>query len=678
MTARISISIGVALALAACTTGEAPLGEPDGGLQTASLVLEPAEVELTSVEGAMPTASFRAYARTLDGEMVEVTPESWRLTHDRIGAVDTSGTFTANGRAGGMVEVVARAPGAIAAIEGRATIRVHIEREAPLDPSVPPSVRDRFDLPEVEDPFESVLLEYPLDGARMPNNVAPPVVQWDPLPRGGADDAYRIVLSSPYATVRAYAYDSGRGFTSSWASDRETWRILADSARGEELALRVDRVASGGTTVFRGQPVRVWLSEDGLYGTVYYWQVRPDPQSSDVFRLDAATGARASVFGTESGACVGCHSLSHDGRRLASTLDSRAATWATTIVDTASSSAPPPDLLGPFEPSYHFLAFRPDGARILASRAEGTEASGVSRLVMLDGATGLPAAASGIPEGEAGYPAWSPDAEWVAWMQGGGDGPRGTRAPTSIVVAPVEGDDALGAPRAVHEGASLSESFEGGSTDSRPTWSPDSRFLAFAHGTSSVSATEFGSEPPRAALYVVSRDGGDPIRLERGMGVEGQIDAFWPVFSPFVTEEADGTRLYWLAFYSRQDYGNAYAGTRGTGRRQLWVTAIDPTLVERGEDPSSPPYWLPGQDTRADDIAALWAPTGCRGQGESCSTSSECCSGECAAADPSMPDVLTCRPPSVCRRGGESCETAADCCSGLECNLGVCGYVPPI
>src|SRR5690606_22875059 len=143
---------------------------------------------------------------------------------------------------------------------------------------------------------------------------------------------------------------------------------------------------------------------------------------------------------------------------------------------------------------------------------------------------------------------------------------------------------------------------------SRPTFSPDSRFLAFAHGTRSIS-TDDGFDVPRASLYLVPREGGEALRLARGMGREGPIDAFWPVFSPFVTVEPDGTRLYWLAFYSRQHYGNAKAGTRGTQRRQLWVMAIDPARAEAGEDPSHPPYWLPGQDARVDNIAAIWAPT---------------------------------------------------------------------
>lgn len=646
--------------LLGCTTGTIP--DDAGNEALAMLEIAPMEVELESADGSRPSQTFTAIGRTANGDEMEVSA-TFSLSHDRIGSMEGA-TFTASGRTGGEVEVIARAESPLGPIEARATVRVTIAITVP--PTIPPSIVDRLRGAETIDaPFESVALLYPLEGARMPNNVAAPEVQWSP--RGGGGDAYRIELESEHALVRAYAYDDGRTFRSSYAIPSSAWRAIADSARGDAIEVRVDRLPSGGTSLARGEPVTIHLSEDGIFGTLYYWQVRVDPQASDVLRLDAASGERTSVFGEDRGGCVGCHALSHDGRTLAATMDGRATSWVTSIVDAASD--PPEDLVAPIEPAYHFLAFSPDGERILASQVSGETTS----LVLLDG-NAAPIASSGLPAGDAGYPAWSPDGAWIAWMDGGSDGPRGTSSATRIAVAEVSGDSFDAS--ILHDGASLEDSPEGGSTDSRPTWSPDSRFVAFAHGTRSVSAIDLASEAPRAGLYVIAREGGGAIRLDRGMGRQGPVDAFWPVFSPFATEDADGVR-YWLAFYSRMDYGNARAGTAGTGRRQLWVMAIDPARIEAGEDPSDPPYWLPGQDVLADDIAATWAPAACRARDESCSSSSECCSGECAAADPARPDVLTCRPPASCRRYGDSCGEASDCCSGLECNLGVCGYIPP-
>jgi Tol biopolymer transport system component len=679
---------GIALLLGAstlslssgCTRGMAPIDAGDAGPTTPGLTIVPADATLLSVDGATPRVALRAIRTANDGSTEAVTPEHWSIGDERIATLTIEADVAwlgATALAGGAVEVLARYTDPdLGVLTASAVVRVRVERTMPPDPSIPASVIDRFHtLPEGNDPFEAAAIAYPLDGARMPGNVVAPEVQW--FPREGSGDGYRVVLEGEFVSVTAYAYDDGRRFRASSQVEPAAWRIIADSTRSAELTIRVDRLTPSATAIAMGEPVTVWLSEDGLFGTVYYWQVRTDPQASDVLRLDAASGARRSVFDGESGTCVGCHSLTTDGRRLAATQNGRSFDWVTTFVDPAGSAAPPPDLIDPIEPGYHFLSFSPDGTRALASRATDGEGADGTELVLLDGMSGLPLASTGLPTTPAGYPAWSPDGDWVAWMEGGGDGPRGTTEATRIAVAPVLEDDAFGAAVVVHDGASLdTTSLEGGRTDSRPTWSPDASWIAFAHGDRSVSATEIGESAPRAALYLIAREGGEPVRLERGMGREGPVDAFWPVFSPFVTEEPDGTRLFWLAFYSRADYGNDRAGTADTDRRQLWVMAIDPERTAAGEDPSYPPYWLPGQDVLADDIAALWAPTACRTRGDRCTASSECCSGECAAADPTMPDVLTCEPPTACRRYGESCDQASDCCDGL-CTLGVCGYEVP-
>ena len=668
----------VAILAAGCTVGggdppaESPM--PDGGLAPVRLALEPSEVVLESVDGDTPSVTFRAVATMLDGEEVEIDAQGWQQSHDRLGTLSDRGTFEATGRAGGTVEVSASIPGATGRITATAQVTVLLDVTVPPDESVPAEVVEAFEhADEIDSPFDAVTIAHPFEGAHLPNNVSPPDVQWHPV--GGPGDAFRVTFSTEETAVRAYAFDHGEEFGSRLRLDRSAFRYVADSARGAEVTIQVDRLPPSRDRVIRGFPVTVYLSEDGLFGTLYYWQVREVPQASDVFRIDAATGERTSVFEPSTGTCVGCHALSQDGRKLAATRGGTAI-WDTAVVDATSDTTPPGELLEPMVPSYNLLAWSPGGDRVLGSRSTGHDRND-TRLYLLDGYTGTEVEATGLPEEIAGYPAWSPNGALVAWMQGGGDGPAGTTAATRIVVADADGGDAF-VPRVLHDGVTLEDAHEGGVTDSHPTFSPDSRYLAFAHGTSSVSSTESWGSRPRSGLYLVSVEGGDAIRLDRGVGKYGPVDAFWPVFSPFATQEPDGRTLYWLAFYSRQDYGNELAGTRGTGRRQLWVMAIDPALAAEGLDPSHPPYWLPGQDTSAEDIAALWAPTACRGRGESCSASSECCSGECAAGDPARPDELTCQAPLECRQSGESCETADDCCAGLECNLSVCGYEPPL
>jgi hypothetical protein len=74
-----------------------------------------------------------------------------------------------------------------------------------------------------------------------------------------------------------------------------------------------------------------------------------------------------------------------------------------------------------------------------------------------------------------------------------------------------------------------------------------------------------------------------------------------PNFSPF-----DSGGYFWLAFYSTRDYGNAQVGTRGSGRRQIWVTAVSNNPTP-GADPSHVAFWLPDQDPATDNMSAYWS-----------------------------------------------------------------------
>lgn len=677
---RASALAGLVVVLAGCTligcTVQSNAG-PDGGIPADAglssdlrFTIEPLSPVLESVDGSTPSVALRVMAESTGGDRFEVTPFRWELDDDRLGDIDAQGIFTATGRAGGTVTARATVSTRPTATIVETTITVRIDVTVPPGPAAPRERIDDFDrLPSVHDPFRSVTLLYPLEGAVMPNNVRPPDLQWHPL--GAAGDLFRIVLESEHVTVRAFVVHGGASFRSHYAIDSNTFRVIADSVRGGHVRIRVDRLPVGAEAVIAGQPITIELIEDGLFGTLYYWQVRTAPQASDVFRLHAASGERTSVFASTSESdCVGCHTVSHDGRHLAATRNGPGG-WFTEVVDVASQTTPPPTYLGPL-PAYHTLAWSPTGTRALASRPLAIDRND-TRLFLLDASNGAELPASGLPSVPAGQPTWSPDGKLVAWMEGGGDGPDGTDARTRIVIAEVDGDSF--APRVLHDGGDLADSPEGGLTDSHPTFSPDSRFIAFAHGTRSVSSGTSNAERSRSALYLIPVDGGEPIRLDRGMGPEGPVDAFWPVFSPFVTQDSNGRLLYWLAFYSRQAYGNEHAGTAGARRRQLWLMAIDPAIASHGLDPSHPPYWIPGQDVAADDIAAHWAPTACLPQGEECNASSECCSGHCGPVGEL--EELRCLPPQGCRQAGESCETADDCCGTSVCNLNVCGYQPP-
>jgi hypothetical protein len=295
-----------------------------------------------------------------------------------------------------------------------------------------------------------------------------------------------------------------------------------------------------------------------------------------------------------------------------------------------------------FTQAWYFAAFNPDGSRVLM-----TDPSQHSHV--LDGATGTEITT--LRDGT--HPAWSPDGRQITLVLHADDAWNPTQG--DLATISVTGDT-FGAAGSLHDGADLASAPEGGGLDAYPSYSPDSSFVAFQHGTHTlVSAAD-----AHGALYLVSSAGGAPIRLDHAsIG-----DAYYPNFTPFITSVNEIDRTYWLLHYSPRDYGNAHAGTRGTHRRQIWVSAIH---LGAGGDPSFAPYWLPGQEVGQQNASAYWAPLPCRNTGGLCQGDGQCCSGSCNAS------MGMCEPPPMCRHEGDTCNTTAECCTtGLSCVGGAC------
>ena len=282
----------------------------------------------------------------------------------------------------------------------------------------------------------------------------------------------------------------------------------------------------------------------------------------------------------------------------------------------------------------------------------------------MDATTGLEASATGLPAGGASFPFWSYDGGSVLYAG---------NAALDRFSHPISGDvyriartagtlDFTGETR-LHEGASLEGAPEGGTCDSHPVYAPDDSLIVFQHGPRTFSFIPEEPTIPAGALYAMAPDGTDLVRLDALNGGPSGSSAYWPSFAPYITDEMGGSRYYWVAFYSRRDYGNAIAGARGA--RQLWIAAIDPS---RTGDPSFAPYWLPGQDRDVNNVSAYWAPEPCRVTGTTCSSAGECCSMRCEAGTDGVP---ICQPPAVCRSVGETCGAGGDCCEG-RCEGNVC------
>jgi len=594
-------------------------GDPDA---VVGLRIEPAEIELAP-DGAPATQALTLYAVEADGDERAVEATGWLVADPSIASIDGAAVITASGRVAGATTASARLETPSGLQTANAPVHVRIARTFVVE-GAPADVAARFDVTPAIDPAATPIVLYPLDGALMPRNLRPPVVQWRPTT--GETDLFRVRVASEHVAITAYLA-AGAGFEHGWAIDEDAWDRMIDADPDGEITITIDRFQAARDRVLASGSTHMRVARGSVFGEVYFWAL----DQGRIHAIDPETATPRVVVENpppqgDGQRCMACHAVSRDGRWMFGRRFDDGAGWIVDLREDLSGD-PPPMRYEP-TPGIETAAFDPSGDYLLAASPD-------RRLFVVDARTGLETPSAGLPSAAASMPAWSAGGELVAWIAGGD--PSEPSVATSLAIARRSGDGfAFGAPTTLHEGSTLASTAEGGSVDALPSFTPDDRLVVFQHG-----AAAFTTDDPtvRGALYAVSVEGGDPWRLDRAS--EG--GAFWPSASPYVTTERDGRRVYWIAFHSRRDYGNALAGSWGTRNRQLWIAAVDAD-ASPGEDPSSVPVWLPGQDTSFDHVAAFWAPETCRDPGAGCSDDNECCSGICNE-DPETGEGVCAPPP---------------------------------
>ena len=616
-----------------------------------SVILEPAEATLVSVDGSMPTQDFEVFAVLSDGTMRAATGPTFTIDPISLGEIDVaSGLFTANGVIGGAAVVSVTVPGPAGELTATANLTVRLERTL-LGPGAPDDAPTRFTDPPVVDDARRAGLVYPIDGAVMPQNVYPADIQWLV---GVSGDLFRVTLQKPSATVTAYLLHDG-ALQNHWLVDSAAWRSIAQTDPDADATITVDRVEAATGEHLSGVPVRVRFARAALTGSVYYWDI----VRGRIVRIDDGTATATEFMPSPPQGCVGCHAVSPSGRYMAGRLGGGENTGTVYDLTEDLTSNPPPSVFPDGVLNWWFSSWSPDETRLVVSQLEGT---GPNQMAIYDPIAGTQVSVTGTLPANTTHPAWAPDGSQIAYVTNLGPGEwGGANTLGDIAVIDVTGPDEFGGTAVIQQGGDPTIIWDPpGSASSYPTWSPDSAMIAFAHGNGSRSDTHV------SALYAMNRDGSNVVRLDAA--TPGTVD-YQPRFSPF---QQGG--YYWMSFLSKRDYGNAEVGTRGAARQQIWVTAVR-TDAAPGEDPSSPPYWVAGQSVDSQNISAYWAPRPCRPDGESCSVGSECCGGDCR---PDADGELVCSPPPPerCRMADETCSTSADCCEGLTCIANVC--VPPL
>jgi hypothetical protein len=625
----------LAAVVSACSGGTSSTGTAgSGGMNDAgsdapasvSLRIDPATSNVTlDVTKPAPMLTFRAFAKVGSEAEKEVTADAEWTVGPRIASV-AAGVVSLTGN-GGKTTVSATYQG----VTADAPLTVKLVGDVFLA-GTDASTKASFDAATPDaDPANAPAIEYPEDGVVLPYNLPPIEAQWSQA----ADNAiYRVRLAAPEIYDVAY-YTTAREL----AFGNEAWAQFASTTADTASTITIEAV--GGGKLRTSAPRALTVASDGIdESAIYVWQ-----SSTGSFRvLDIIAGTDIPLPNdapqlAAGQPCSGCHRISRDGKRFAYTFNGGNFEFGSLVYD---------DQKGTFtakiapQPSYRatYAAFNPnEGTQVPAMLLTLPDnvpqnTPGTVRLDVIDPDTGtaLPSniaqqiAALDPAVGHAtSMPDWSPDGTFMVFSAYDSDKNYvrllgDDMVAASIVEMPVSYDKAtgftFGAPKVlVQVPANAAANPDVGQNNIHPTISPDGTAVAFTRvaGWFPIK-TQTSPMNLSGQIAIVRRKDNQVFELVKGSNGPGTtLSSTQPQWAP-----SQGKRYAWLGYAAERPYGHRLTAmspengqcTLVQGQqlcKHLWVTAIDLDKLANGTaDPSSAPFFIPGQTLAAQYVSPQW------------------------------------------------------------------------
>ncbi len=570
-------------------------------------------------------------------------------------------------------------------------------------------------------------LVYPPDGTLLPPNTN--VIEVHFLEGTPRNTLFEVSFENAVTDVRIYTTCTGtmvgQGMPLNggcvFELSQSEWDFIAKTNRnGDPLTVQVRGLGCDGGNVASSATRQLSFAQEDMLGTLYYWAsmraivvAGQTVNSGGIFRYDFGVRGQSpdpvltpSSKANPTGLCIGCHTISRDGRQMVFDFDDNDdddeyGDVRTDVYDIAAQKPAVPIVKNgnsTFAPGYH--TWDRTTTQFLLSDGPGNTATpkGTFTLVSPTGTV-----FGYVPPGNlrGTTPDWAPDNSSVVFAvppNANANPPNGAGywqngrdqwfAGASLYTAPWNPSTAtLGAPTLLI--ASTGDNFY------YPSYSPDGSLLVFNHATSGAN---FHNALARVQLVASGQASPTPDDLGKLNDV-GNLTNSWARWSPFV-QDYKGGKLLWLTMSSTRNYGlrivntgnqncyptesplqPAFNNTSNCNRAQLWMAAIrlDPGAVQQGQDVSWPAFWLPFQDLGTNNHLAQWAQ--------------EAFTGACAMPDagPSHDaggsDASACAPGLCCNNGGcapcptppvsgPTCAATSNCSPGQCCVAGSCAACP--
>lgn len=538
-----------------CEERTAGTGLPSGDVQ--SIRVEPAEVVLRPRTGTAEAVTFTAYATFPGGEEVPIDLVSWSSSNLSAGDIDSNGAFTSVDTNGGVTEITATHLG----ITGNASLSVVYTQDV-LEDELSSTVADAF---RGASPTtgERPALVYPPDGVRVPRNLNGLAFLWD-TPNAGT--VQRLAFESDITDISVY-----RTGTDRWFATSDLWSRIAASNRNGKVRVYVEGGQWDGSTlsnVVRGPEIELTVNRLDARGSVLYWSTT----SMGVRRIPLGATESTSFYGTEDvqGGCVGCHAINNATDRMVVTYDGVNGMFE--ILD-CETGEPEVQVGRNEQRRVTFTTVSPDGEYLLAAQggdlhlyrmSDGQHVQTFDYLLDMT------------------QPDFSPTGDRIAAVRMAWGNTSDFRFDGGEIVSIPFSDGVLGDPVLIVPTDNTYNFYY-------PAWSPDGEWLAYNRTIGAAYAS------PAAEIFLTDKDGTQHIRLDTANG-EGELQNSYTRWGPLPDDD-----VLWLAYSSKRSYPADFGSNP-----QIWVTAIDTEKAAAGEDPSSAPFWLPGQDPGADNHLPQW------------------------------------------------------------------------
>jgi len=457
-------------------------------------------------------------------------------------------------------------------------------------------------------------IEYPIDQAVAPLNIPPIEVQYTKA----NNDLFHINLASAHAAIDVYTTDPQQTLSPA------DWIALANTAVSDHLVITVEGLTQAVPTMkYASVPATFNLSHDTIDTSAIYWWA--SSQGNLITQDFGQTSAPTVVKGE----CTACHSLSRAGSRIGYCrcvadashpngncgleyvgflkYDGVAKTWNEQV--NANNKA----INGTY------TTFAPTGYPFVddtQSVALVTSITGTLNLYDPDTGLVVPSnvnTAAPAANHSALMPDWSPDGTKIAYANTNNAGNNVDLTTSSIGMMSYEyvngtthtftaQPNLVTAPIPFNNQSYTNLFF--------PSFSPDNAYVVF-NAARGQWRNFSDAKTAGQRLMLIPAGGGTPMDLTSINGGTGDHDITWPHWAPGST-----TDYYWIVYSSEQNYGHEVTATNTAVKcvasgvkqcKQIWIGAISKAALMAGNlDPSSPPVWVPGQDTQADNISPYW------------------------------------------------------------------------